>query len=176
MLANASITYGRNVVTLTHNIKPIKNLTAGAFRRSASPGVRIPESFHQKEVAALMNHSKQTADTHYDIIDKRKAALIGSKEVRKMFHSVKMPNKIQVQPNFFNASPIKQANNIIKIYNITPVKTTPNKLESCYHSNSLLRKQWSSQDTNILQKNRMTPLKELAKSINASPKQIYDKI
>ena len=87
-----------------------------------------------------------------------------------------MPNKIQVQPYFFNASPIKQANNIIKIYNITPVKTTPNKLESRYHSNSLLRKQWSSQDTNILQKNRMTPLKELAKSINASPKQIYDKI
>ena len=60
--------------------------------------------------------------------------------------------------------------------NITPVKTTPNKLESRYHSNSLLRKQWSSQDTNIIQKNRMTPLKELAKSVNASPKQIYDKI
>ena len=116
--------------------KPIKNLTAGAFRRSASTGVRLQESLHQKEVAALMNHSKQTADTHYDIIDKRKA----------------------------------------ETYNITPVKTTPNKLESRYHSNSLLRKQWSSQDTNIIQKNRMTPLKELAKSVNASPKQIYDKI
>ena len=159
------------------NKKPIKKLTAGAFRRSASTGVRLQESLHQKEEAALMNHSKQTADTHYDIIDKRKAALIGSKEVRKMFHSVKMPNKIQVQPNFFIASPIKQANNIIKTETYTtPVKTTQNKLESRYHSNSLLRKQWSSQDTNILQQNRMTPLKELAKSVNASPKQIYDKI
>ena len=100
------------------NKKPIKKLTAGAFRRSALTGVRLPESLHQKEVAALMNHSKQTADKHYGIIDKRKAALIGSKEVRKMFHSVKMPNKIQVQPNFFVASPIKQANNIIKNRNI----------------------------------------------------------
>ena len=159
------------------NKKPIKNLTAGAFRRSASTGVRLQESLHKKEVAALMNHSKQTADTHYDIIDKRKAALIGSKKVRKTFHSVKMPNKIQVQPNFFIASPIKQAINIIKTETYTtPVKTTQNKFESRYHSNSLLRKQWSSQDTNVLQQNCMTPLKELAKSVNASPKQIYDKI
>ena len=50
------------------NKKPIKNLTAGAFRRSASTRVRLQESLHQKEVAALMNHSKQTADTHYEYI------------------------------------------------------------------------------------------------------------
>lgn len=133
-------------------------LTINHIRKSISTGVRKQNRESVKEVARAMMHDKTTADEHYDIVNQQEAALQGTKEISDMFE------------NFVH--------NLRRRHILTPTKS--NSEETIPRTP---RKQWTEKEvTRIksLSPNHRT-LEDIKAAnrqlqINASPKQIYDKI
>ena len=65
--------------------KPVKNLSCNIIRKSTSTGLREMKSTNLQEVADLMTHSKKTADEHYYVREKERAATKGSQVIRNFY-------------------------------------------------------------------------------------------
>ena len=66
--------------------EPVKKLSCNIIRKSTSTGLREIKSSHLQEVADLMTHSTKTANEHYYVRERQKAASIGSNVIRQFFH------------------------------------------------------------------------------------------
>ena len=145
---------------------PIKKLTCNHIRKSASTGIREKKIGGEQEAADLMAHSKKTADIIYDIRDKQKSAIEGSKMIRSVFGT----------ENFTYKSPSR-----------TPMRPTVEKTPPRLGSPNQKRI-WTSNETEIIRKAYKSDIEQCSISlasvmekfdsvqIDASPQQIYHKV
>lgn len=142
-----------------------KNLTVNIIRKSTSTGLRENKSKFTAEVANLMAHSKSTAEDHYYIRNMRKSASIGTNVVTDLFYGSDYHDKNR------------------------PITTTPDKTATpqsvCTPTSQNQRKLWSEKEVSEIEtafKNEeisygfVKKKCETLSSIDASPRQAYDKL